>query len=92
MNPFKGPSKGKQDKSLTQVGIYMTIPVLLAAGPLVGYLIGSWADEYFGTEPYLLIVGLLLGFGAAAREIINLIKRAQALEDDGDRDSNSDGT
>lgn len=51
------------------------------AAPAVGYFVGSWADKKFGTEPYLLVVGVTFGFAAAGVEIYRLIKRSSALED-----------
>ena len=90
MNPFKGPTKSKRDKSLAQAGVFLVIPTILLVAPMIGYFIGNWADNKLGTEPYLLIVGLLLGFGAAAREIYNLIRKAQAIGEE--KDSDSDGT
>lgn len=90
MNPSKEPGKGKRDKGLAQIGIYTAIPMILIVAPLIGYFAGKWADSYFGTEPYLLLVGLVLGFTAAAREIYNLVKRVQALGEE--KDNDSDGT
>jgi F0F1-type ATP synthase assembly protein I len=61
-------------------GLYLAVPTLLAASIVIGFLLGYWADKKLGTEPYLMLVGLGLGFGAAGREIYFLIKRAQAME------------
>ena len=91
MNPSKEPGKGKRDKGLTQVGIFTAIPMILIVAPMIGYFAGKWADSYLGTEPYLLLVGLFLGFAAAAREIYNLVKKAQALGEEEDNDSDGTG-
>ncbi|MBD3168970.1 MAG: hypothetical protein GF307_05770 [candidate division Zixibacteria bacterium] len=53
----------------------VTIPMLMAAGPAIGYFLGSFLDGYFGTEPYLMILTIILGFGASFMETRNLIKR-----------------
>jgi F0F1-type ATP synthase assembly protein I len=90
MNPLKEPAKGNRGKGLAQAGVFLVIPTILLVAPMIGYFIGNWADSKLGTEPYLLIVGLLLGFGAAAREIYNLIKKAQAIGEE--KDIDSDGT
>ena len=90
VSPILGPRDRKKDKNLAQMGILAIVPTILLVAPMMGYFAGSWADEYFGTEPYLLIVGLVLGFGAAAREIYNLIKRSQAL--DKEKDDGNDGS
>jgi F0F1-type ATP synthase assembly protein I len=33
----------------------------LVAFTLVGYFIGRWGDRRFGTQPWLLLAGILLG-------------------------------
>jgi len=62
--------------------LYLAVPALLAASILVGFFIGQWADKKLGTEPWLLIVGLVLGMATAGRELYRLVKKAQALEDE----------
>ena len=88
--PLMGPRDRKKDKNLAQAGILSAVPLILIVAPMIGYFAGSWADKRFGTEPYLLIVGLILGFGAAAREIFNLVKRSQAL--DNEKENGNDGS
>jgi F0F1-type ATP synthase assembly protein I len=39
----------------------------------IGALGGRWLDEKFGTEPWLLIVGLVLGAVAAYRDLVLLV-------------------
>ncbi len=84
MNPFVGPRKKKTDKSYAQISLLTAVPAILVAAPLIGYFAGNWADKRFGTEPYLMILGLVLGFTAAGREIYRLVKKAQALEEEND--------
>ncbi|MCP4684019.1 MAG: AtpZ/AtpI family protein [bacterium] len=64
--------------------MYLAVPGILLAAPTIGFFIGDWADGKLGTEPYLMIVGLVLGFVAGAREIINLLKKAQAIDEERD--------
>jgi len=59
-----------------QVGILTAIPFVLLSGAGIGYLIGSWLDRRFGTDPALVIVFLLLGFVAGGRETYRLIQLA----------------
>ena len=91
MTPVFGPRKKKQDRSLAQISLLAAVPALLLAAPLIGLFAGRWADRKFDTEPFLMIVGVILGFAAAAREIYNLVKKAQALEDEKDNDENGTG-
>ena len=67
--------------------MYLAVPTLLAASILVGFFLGQWADSRFGTEPFLMIVGLVLGMAAAGREMYRLVKKAQALEEEEKEDS-----
>jgi ATP synthase protein I len=65
------------DKSnwMRQIGLLSVIPVIMVAAPVVGYLIGSWLDGYFGTEPWLTVTLIFLGFAAAGKEIYNILRR-----------------
>ncbi len=57
------------------LGILTTIPMLLAAGPLVAFFIGRWIDQRLGSAwvmPVLVILGLIAGI----RETYRVIKKA----------------
>ena len=71
------PHKPKGGRYIRQMGLLGTIPILLAVGPVVGFLIGRWLDSKLGTEPYLLVLFLILGFVAAGKEVYRIIKRAE---------------
>lgn len=43
---------------------YVGLGFEIAVPPLIGVLGGRWLDGRFGTEPWLVIVGALLGIGA----------------------------
>jgi len=70
--------KNEEDKykQYKQIGLLTTIPFLLAAGPILGYLIGSFLDKKFGTEPYLMILFITFGFIASGKQVYNIIVRA----------------
>ncbi len=74
----------KPSNFLKQTGLLGTIPAIMFVAPLIGFFGGRWADEKFGTEPYLMILGILLGVGSAGYETYNLIKKASALDNDDD--------
>lgn len=72
------PKKEMKDElrdEATKVGVYLTIPFVLAVSPILGWWIGSWLDKKFDTDPYLMYMGLLFGFIAGFRELYRLIKR-----------------
>jgi len=79
MDPKPGKKKAGRYGAAS---IYIAVPTLMAAAIVIGFLIGYWADKKLHTEPYLMLVGLGLGFAAAVREIYHLIKRVQEMEQD----------
>lgn len=82
MPESKKPKKAKKRSELRQLGLLGTIPMLLAAGPLIGFFIGRWLDSKLGTEPFLMILFLVMGFGAAVKETIKIIKEANRDSED----------
>jgi len=71
----------KKDKSdlflrARQVGILSTIPFVLVCGPLIGYFAGDWLDHKYGWDPYAKAVLMVVGFAAAAREVVRIIRQA----------------
>ena len=57
------------------IGIYMTIPFVLAVPPIISWAIGSWLDNKLGTSPLLVILFLILGFIAGGRAFYRIIKK-----------------
>ena len=62
-------------KLVRQIGVVTTIPMILVAGPLVGYWIGQWGDSRFGTDPWGKTIVALLGFVASLKQVITVIQR-----------------
>lgn len=82
MTPTGGP---KPDRSgYRAAGMLLAIPSLLVVAPLVGFFLGKWVDRRLGCTPWGSFAGLVLGFIAAVREIIDIIRRVQA-EEEGDK-------
>ncbi len=82
------PGKKKSGSKYGPTAIYVAVPGILVVSPLVGFFAGQWLDGKFGTDPYLMALGLFLGFAAAGKEIYNLIRKAQAMEEDEDKEDN----
>jgi ATP synthase protein I len=68
-------------KRLRQLGLLTTIPMILAAAPLVGYYLGRWLDRRFRTDPVLSLIMLGVGLAAGVRETILILKKAQDPDD-----------
>lgn len=68
-------NKNDDREKATMIGIYMTIPFILAVPPVMGWLIGSWLDKYFNTIPWITYVLIILGFAAGIREFYRILKK-----------------
>lgn len=58
-----------------QIGVYITIPFVLAVPPILGWFVGNWLDGLLKTGPYLMYLFLILGFVAGFRELFRIVKR-----------------
>ncbi len=78
----KGFMTGKKTAFYSQVkqlSVLTTIPIILLAGPVVGFFVGGWFDRKFHLYPWFTIFFAFLGFVAAGREIARLLN--QILKD-----------
>lgn len=57
-----------------QVGRYSQLALMLPAGIVVGWLLGSALDRWLHTS-WISIVGLFLGIGAGMTELIRTVLR-----------------
>ena len=69
-----------------QIGLVTTIPILLVAGPALGYFLGNWIDRKAGFFPWGSIAGIAVGFIAAVREMVRIARVLQSQEN---RDKNN---
>ncbi|MEO1228635.1 MAG: AtpZ/AtpI family protein [Myxococcota bacterium] len=67
-----GGSKLGAAGRLSSVGLELGLSVVGAL------LIGSWLDERLGTEPWLALTGVGLGFVAGFRSLLRTLARHQA--------------
>lgn len=57
--------------ALSSIGIEVLVDVVLGAA------LGYWLDRRFGTEPWLLIAGLLFGIAAGYWTLFKLLRRRE---------------
>ena len=69
-DPGHGAPTGKQARD---IGTYTIIPMMMIAGPLVGYMLGKGVENLFGGEPWPGVIGMLFGLVAAFRQIFLLL-------------------
>ncbi len=68
----------KPDRSwLWWWSIASTIPMMLIAGVVGGYLLGGWLDRRFQWQPWGLMSGLLAGLFVGGREAWRLFHQLQ---------------
>ncbi|HTK32452.1 MAG TPA: AtpZ/AtpI family protein [Candidatus Saccharimonadaceae bacterium] len=75
------PPEEPKYTALRSAGMLLAIPTLLIVAPLVGGAIGGWLDRRLKSSPWLLILGLILGFVAAGRETFQIYRRYQEQEE-----------
>lgn len=56
------------------IGIYTIIPMMMIAGPAIGYLLGLGAERVFGGKPWPSLAGMLWGMLAAFRQVYLILK------------------
>lgn len=57
-------------------GLLSLIPIVLAAGPLAGYVAGYYLTKLFNFPHYTGVVCAIIGFIAAVRETLTIIRAA----------------
>jgi F0F1-type ATP synthase assembly protein I len=63
---------------LSSVGIELALSVL------IGLFAGRWVDRRLGSDPWLMILGLSLGFAAGLRSLMKMMERATKEADAAD--------
>lgn len=65
----------EERKRLQLIGIYMTIPFVLAVPPIMGWWIGTWIDKKLETSPFFMFILIGLGIAAGIREFYRILKK-----------------
>ena len=61
---------------LRTAGLLAVIPIVLATGPLGGYLAADFMVSKFHLPGYTIMIGIVVGFIASLRETIKIIRLA----------------
>lgn len=72
---FIGPEGRKQLKLAAR---FASVGFELATAVVIGYFGGRWVDEKLGTDPWIQIIGLLLGVCAGFWSLFKLARGSQA--------------
>jgi ATP synthase protein I len=73
----KAPLPDRVDRGAAY-GKAMKIAIELVVGIVVGGFLGRLLDSQFGTQPWLMILFLLLGFAAGLLNVVRQARRMQA--------------
>jgi F0F1-type ATP synthase assembly protein I len=78
--PLIGPEGRKQ---LRQLGRLSAIGIEIALSVVVGLIGGRWLDNKLNTEPFLTVLGMVLGVAAGFRSLYRTTRQEQKrLKDD----------
>lgn len=55
--------------NLKGLGILFSMGATLASGVIIGYFLGRWLDNLFGTKPWLTFIMLFVGMGAGFKGV-----------------------
>jgi ATP synthase protein I len=75
MAPAREPSTWRALAELSSIGMTMVLATV------IGLVAGYYADRWLGTQPWLLLTGLLLGIAAAFVSLFRAVK-AHGTEDE----------
>ena len=80
----KTPAGETGTKWISEFGPFLTIGMQLAIAVVAFFFLGRWLDGVFGTAPWLMIAGLLLGtaggFVSFFRSVAAIAKKEESLK------------
>ena len=80
-SPEGQPARKGEDEGGTSAGQFAGHGLTFVVAVLGGLYLGQWLDRKLGTDPWLLIVGVFTGAGAAFWSMYSKLMAAQARED-----------
>jgi F0F1-type ATP synthase assembly protein I len=83
-----GPPGGRQLNALARLA---SVGIEFSVSTIIGLLGGKWLDGKLGTQPWLRLVGLVLGVTAGLRSLLRTARRANQ-ESAAKRDDTDDKT
>jgi F0F1-type ATP synthase assembly protein I len=73
MPPRRGDDPER--RNWREVGLYTTIPMMLLAGPALGYWLGLQIENRAGHEPWFTVGGAMFGLAASIRQVIKVLQK-----------------
>ena len=75
-----GPIEKNQKKLYKKVFRYSAIGLEMGLSVAIGVVLGYFLDHYFGTQPWLTLIFLLIGVVAGFRSLFRLMKDIEKRE------------
>jgi ATP synthase protein I len=85
-----GPDKPSKPRAFFQAAQFASLGLEIGLCVAIGAGIGYFADSKLGTQPWLMMVGLFCGIGAAAKALFDAAKRARRNESASNTQTTSD--
>ncbi len=60
----------------------MELGLEVGGSVVIGLAVGFYLDRWLGTQPWMLLLFMALGFAAAMRSLIRFARRSQMQQDD----------
>lgn len=67
-------------KAFRYLNFAISFGLITTVGLLAGYYGGSWLDRKFGTAPFLMLIGVLLGIASSFYALFQELRIFKALE------------
>ena len=68
-------AKESKNKGMQALALTTTISMEIAITVTLGFWLGRFLDDRFGTEPWIMVAGVLLGMGLGIVGIIQTLER-----------------
>jgi ATP synthase protein I len=65
---------------LVKAGALASVGLEMGVAVVIGWGVGYWLDGRFGTEPWLMLLFLLLGVAAGFKGLIDAARKMKKLE------------
>ena len=72
---------------LQQAGVFAFVGLEFVVAVLLGYWVGKWADEELATAPWLMTVGIAIGFLSVCWTLYMTLRRMGGLGSTGPADN-----
>ncbi len=86
----RGPARGRRWQE--DIGPFLTLGIQLALSVVIFFFLGKWLDGRFGTEPWLMIAGLLLGVTGSLIKFFRTAAQLGRASDEAAREEEEKGS